>query len=379
MNLAELAFSSASEAVGANPPEALDAHELVAQLGSEVARSLSSALERVATLAATGQIDRDDLRTLREEIELARHAGIMGQQLVRLSRGDFHLSRERVDLSAMLQEALHLRQRELKSRNISTRQTITDVTVVSDAALLFSLIETLLDWCSEHARSRVVLRLDVVSDPTRARLSCGFLRKPVDEGRASPTLSEEDPTLSTLSWRLLSQTALVLGLRLRRRDTLDRSELKLSFDDVQAPGVTAVEGVDTDDVTAQSYNVQPLAGRHVVVLAARREVRNIIRDTLQPMGLMVDFVSTLVEAQELFTDALPHAVVYEASLGGERFQRLRGEMLAEVPSLAFIQIAEHGKAFEVLEADGHPYASVGREAIAESLPAALLFELSRHG
>ena len=54
-------------------------------------------------------------------------------------------------------------------------------------------------------------------------------------------------------------------------------------------------------------------------------------------------------------------------------------MLAEVPGLAFIQIAEQGKAFEVLNLGGRQFASVGRDAIIESLPAALLFELSRQG
>lgn len=379
MNLSDLAIAPTLAAVGADSAEPLDAHELVAQLGSEVARSLSSALERVTTLAATGQIDRDDLRALREEIELARQAGIMGQQLVRLNKSPVREAQERVDLSALLREALHQRQRELKARGIAIRETIAEVAVVSDAALLFSLIETLLDWSVEHTRSRIVLRLDVGSTPTRARLSCGFLRRPIDDNARAVLPQGEDPALNTLSWQLLRQTASVLGLRLRRRDTADRSELKLSFDDVQAPGVSAVEGLEADDVCAQAYSAQPLAGRHVVVLAARREVRNIVRDALQPMGLMVDFASSLLEAQELFADGLPHAVIYEASLGGDRFQRLRSEMLAEVPSLAFIQIAEHGKAFEVLEAGGYPYASVGREAISESLPAALLFELSRHG
>ena len=54
-------------------------------------------------------------------------------------------------------------------------------------------------------------------------------------------------------------------------------------------------------------------------------------------------------------------------------------MLAEVPGLAFIQIAVQGKAFEVLNLGGRQFASVGRDAIIESLPAALLFELSRQG
>ena len=94
---------------------------------------------------------------------------------------------------------------------------------------------------------------------------------------------------------------------------------------------------------------------------------------------MLDFVGSVEEAQALCADGLPHALVYEASLGGDRFERLRSDMLAEVPGLAFIQIAEQGKAFEVLNLGGRQFASVGRDAIIESLPAALLFELSRQG
>ena len=136
---------------------------------------------------------------------------------------------------------------------------------------------------------------------------------------------------------------------------------------------------ESEDPLAQAHNSQPLAGRHVVVLAARREVRNVVREALRAMGLMLDFVGSVEEAQALCADGLPHAMVYEASLGGDRFERLRGDMLAEVPGLAFIQIAEQGKAFEVLNLGGRQFASVGRDAIIESLPAALLFELSRQG
>jgi hypothetical protein len=71
-------------------------------------------------------------------------------------------------------------------------------------------------------------------------------------------------------------------------------------------------------------------------------------------------------------------MIYEASLAGERFERLRTEMLAEVPTLPFIRIAEQGKAFEVLNLGGRQFASVGRDAIIEALPAALMFELSRN-
>jgi hypothetical protein len=53
-------------------------------------------------------------------------------------------------------------------------------------------------------------------------------------------------------------------------------------------------------------------------------------------------------------------------------------MLAEVPSLAFIQIAEQGKAVQVLNLAGKQFTSVGRDAIVESLPEALMFELTRN-
>ena len=95
------------------------------------------------------------------------------------------------------------------------------------------------------------------------------------------------------------------------------------------------------------------------------------------MGLMVDFVTSVQEARELVTDGLPHAVIYEAALAGEAFERLRSEMLAEVPNLVFVRIAEQGKAFEVLNLGGRQFASVGRDAIMAALPEALMFELSR--
>ena len=120
-----------------------------------------------------------------------------------------------------------------------------------------------------------------------------------------------------------------------------------------------------------------LAGSHVLVLAARREVRNVIRQALRPMGLMVDFVTSVEEAQQLSADGLPHAVIYEASLAGDHFERLRNEMLAEVPTLVFVRIAEQGKAFELLNLGGRQFASVGRDAIMSALPEALTFELSR--
>ena len=298
---------------------------------------------------------------------------------MRLAAGNVRLAHERVDLAALLREAVTLRQRESRSRDIQIKQTYAELNVVSDAALMFSLVETTLDWAFEHARSRLVLRLDAKTSPTRGRLTCAFLRRRPDLSPPGDMVDGQDTALSTLSWRLLQQTAAVLGLVLTRHDTSDRSEMRLTLPDAEAPPATALPGLDTDEVSSQFWHEQPLAGRHVVVLAAQREVRNIVRDLLRPMGTMIDFVATLDEARQLFEDALPHAIIHEAAFAGERFDQLRSSLLQEAPALAFIQIANGHQAFEVLQAEGHRYASMGVEALHDSLPAALLFELSRGG
>jgi CheY-like chemotaxis protein len=359
--------------------EPLDAHALVAQLGSEVAANLSKALERVTTLAATGKIDRAGLRALRDEIDRARRAGIMGQQVVRLGNGRVQLANERADLTALFSEALRQRGREIDARGIEVRQTFAAAEVMSDTTLLFSLLQTVLDWSFEHAVSRIDLALAVQAWPAHAALTVGFAFQPPDEVVVPPQglPVAEESRLNTMSWRLVQQTAGVLGLAMKRKDMPGKTELKLEFPNTLAPRLASVMQPPSEERDSQAHNSQPLAGRHVMVVAARREVRNVVRAALRPMGLMVDFVTSVEEAQQLVADGLPHAVVYEASLAGEHFERMRTEMLAEVPTIVFVRIAEQGKAFEVLNVGGRQFASVGRDAIMVALPEALTFELSR--
>ena len=232
--------------------EPLDPQALIAQLGSEVASTLSSALERVATLAATGRIDRDGLRALRDEIDLARRAGIMGQQVVRLGNGRVQLARERLDLTALLREALLQRSREIDSRGIEVRQVFAAAEVMSDATLLFSLLQTLLDWTFEHAVSRIDLKLDLKSWPSHARLATSFAHRQPDEVDSSPASAslEGETRLSTMSWRLLQQTALVLGLVVQRKDTAGTTELVFEFPETLA---ARLPGLDAMEAAVESY------------------------------------------------------------------------------------------------------------------------------
>jgi hypothetical protein len=202
MDLSELHLPSAARRHAVEP---LDAQALIAQLGGEVAATLSSALERVTVLTATGRIDREGLRALRDEIDLARRAGIMGQQVVRLGNGRVQLARERLDLTALLREAVRQRGREIDARAIEVRQVFAPAEVTSDATLLFSLLQTTLDWSFEHAVSRIDLKLEVKNWPVHARLTSSFAHRPADEvdSAAAPAQPGEQFKLNTMSWRLL--------------------------------------------------------------------------------------------------------------------------------------------------------------------------------
>ena len=117
----------------------------------------------------------------------------------------------------------------------------------------------------------------------------------------------------------------------------------------------------------------------MLVLSARREIRSLIRDVLRPMALLLNEVTTIEQARAFCSGGIPHAIVHDQSLGGAEFETWRLAMLTDVPTLAFIQIADEGRAFEVHNVGERQFARVGREAIRESLPSALMFELARCG
>ena len=90
MTLASSRSAMNDDGIHDNPPlEPDEGHwrEIIGQIGTEVGLPLSAALERVTVLATTGKIDRAGLRMLREEIERARRAGMIGQQLARFASG----------------------------------------------------------------------------------------------------------------------------------------------------------------------------------------------------------------------------------------------------------------------------------------------------
>lgn len=351
-------------------------HRLVSEIGAATATPLTAALERIHALISSGKIDRAGLRALRDEVEQARQAGMVGQQISRFASGRLRQSHERLQLADTLKGVLAHRHRETQSRGIVLSPTLKPAEVIVDASLLFSLLNTVLDWSLAHARSNIEFRIDIKSWPQHAQLVCRFAhRQPdlADGSERAPDAAE----LESLTWRLLEQTAWTMGLPLDRRDDPLYSTLTIEFPRTAGDEIEGVSTLEIDEGFAPSSNSKPLAGSHVLVVSARRDLRVQVRDALRNMGLIIDFVSSVDEATEFCREGLPHAIIIESIQRGEKFAVLREEISNEVPEFVFIEIIEEGNTFEMSGFSGSNVAKVGRDVIDSSLPSALMFELSK--
>ncbi|MDO9316353.1 MAG: hypothetical protein Q7T97_17605 [Burkholderiaceae bacterium] len=349
---------------------------LIAELGAEIAHPLTAALERIHALISSGRIDRTGLRSLREEVETARQVGMTAQLLARFANERLQQSRERVALADSLQGVLTHRKRETETRGIVLQPVLKPVDVIVDGSLAFSLLNTLLDWALVHAKSRIDFTIDAQSWKSRAQLTCRFeLATPAVavDGASAPA----PRPLDSLTWRLLEQTAATMNLGLSRQVIDGAAEVRIEFATAAKSEIDGVTMVDLDEGFDSAINSKPLAGSHIVVVASRREVRARVRDALRDMGLLIDLVGSIDEAADFCRDGLPHAIIIEGILHGERCTRFCAEIRAEVPGFPFIDIIEQGREFSVSDAQRGERARVGQDAIEAALPTVLMFELSK--
>ena len=351
-------------------------HELVSQIGRELAEPLTAALERVTTLTTTGRIDRAGLRTLREEVDRARQAGIWCQQIARLASGRIRQSHERVHLTNTVQSVLAYRARELQGKGITLTQSLLPVEVQIDASMLFGLLNALVDWWLDCAVGQIELHVDMNNWPERARLICKFQHHPIDQVDAA-SLDNRAAALNTMNWHLFEQTARSLGLLFDRQVNHTHARLSMSFPDTISPQLDEAEDTHSDHGFVDSVNSKPLAGSHVLVIASRRDLRLRLREALKSMGLVLDFVSSVKEGAEFCREGLPHAIVFDGNLRTGNFDRLVADIRREVPEFVFIELMDEGHTFDISSVSQTGMARVGSEAIATALPSALVYELTR--
>ncbi|HEY6510699.1 MAG TPA: hypothetical protein VI032_01895 [Burkholderiaceae bacterium] len=353
---------------------------LANQMAVEVAGALTPALDSVRQMQSSGRIDRAGLQALTTQIEQARWASMLGQQIARLAHGGIQQQPEALNLSQALQAVLAQRHDDPSAPAMVVKQNVGSAVAMVDATLLSALLGTLLDWSARHACTAVDIRLDTKAWPAHARLVCRYGHTPPDRVPAGAR-GALDPArraaLECLSWQLLAQLARTMALHAERTDTACDTTLTLEFPQTVNDSLESAASLHQDRQVTPVDDTRPLAGAQVLVIAARREVLNQIRQTLLPMGVGFDSVSSVGAAREFCQQGLPQAIIYESVLFDSAFDGLRNDIKLQCPELAWIEIVEQGDAFEISSFGGMSMARVGRDAIASSLPSAMMFELAR--
>jgi len=349
---------------------------LLARLGAELARPLVAASGHLDTLAAARQADPATLQALADAIDGARATALTAQRLARVCDPTLPLRPRRIDLAAALRSAVAGRQPEARRRGTPLLETVRPASVVVDGPLLQQLLETTLDWSLALARSALHLGLDHRTWPERARLHLRFRHRPVDEV-ADPQAPTHAEALDTLQWHLLRQTALAAGLLVERRDTLCGTRLSVEFPRTVQPSVASAAALELDPGFGSTLGLRPLAGHHVLVVTARRDLRQEVRELLRPLGLMIDFVGSVEGAREFCHAGAPHVLVHDAQLAGERLARLHAELRALPHAPVLVEIGDDGPRLQSAAFDPQGIVRVGRMTLADTLAAALTYELGQ--
>lgn len=378
MHMAELKRPHAIQTAAGSPGSSDAEHwrRLFEQLSAELAAPLTRALDRVHALVATGRISRGDLRALRGELEVAREAGMVGQQLARFGSPTLRPVYEQIELSSVIAGALNHRSRELHARGLEVAQTLKPAEVVVDPAMLSTLIHTVLTWAFDNAQSDLELRCEVRNGGGPARVTCRFAYG--SSNSVGETVgAEARAQLDGLSWRLVEGLARAMGLIAHRLESGRQATLTIDFPRTVHEEVAGVSAVELSGQSVRAGANNPVAGHHVLVLTSDGAMRREIHDAIRHLGLIVDDARTLDEAAAFCSEGLPHAIVFDGTLEDGALEDLRDQIRAQAPDFVFIEIIDDASMFEVSSFSSSGMAHVGRDAIGASLPTALLFELSR--
>lgn len=360
--------------------------EVVARIAAEVAMPLTAALNRVQALSHSGRIDKSGLLALHNEIDDARRVGLRGQQIARFASGEVRPQPERLDLAAMLREVLDEQARRTPASALGGRVKLGPAEVMGDSSLVHAVLSAAADWSASHAHSPVDWQLETRPWPVHARVICRFAHLPADRATVpapadgSMDIDEQSApapqlqALDSLDWLLLRYTAHIAGISLHRSDNASHSSLVMAF---QRTINVTLEGASAVDLSASGSQGTSIAGSQVLVLAARRETRQQLREALQGQDLLVDYVSTTSAATQYCEDGAPQILLYESSFEGDAMWALRRRLSRLVTGVVVIEILPSGLFCDMADGTPDSVTRLGADALRQTLGSVMTLEMAR--
>lgn len=349
-----------------SPPD--DPRVLGGQLGREIASPLASALDRVTRLVETGKIRSSSLRALRQELEQALRAGTAAQQLCQLINDGPRTVPEPMDLKSALGRSLALLSSDPGAPPAQVEAPEGAVLVMTDPRLAGRLLTALAQWAM--CRSEGSVRWSVL-----AQRGQGATQLVCSTALAESARGEDSSR--TIDWRLVELLCSTLELRLQRRDAGGVATVTVEFP--RASGGQWVEGVLVEELSPDDVALacaQALAGVHLLIVAGRRETRELVDESVKALGLTTSVAGTAEEARQVCEFKVPQAIVYEPRVRGVPFEPLRIELLSRSPRLVTVEIIDEDSGDNVHH-EIRPGLRVQRQSLGAELPPLLTAELVR--
>lgn len=352
------------------PPQALTDYALVGQFGAELAEPINTMHNIVNDFNQTRHMSHAQMVMLVSSVEAALSVTRQSQQIARLAEGRLRQSHERIRLDELLHQTLTEQSTALKARGIEIHRNIKPVEIIIDPGLLSSLVDAALTWgCSQG--KRVVVSLGIKNWPEHGMLAIKASNPPGTRGAPVQT--------DTLAWQLLVLTAQVMGVTLEREITANgEAMLLMEFARTvkQLEGLTAVE-MDASGDSSFHNGTKPMAGMRILLISNDSMVRGEVDEAGRLLGLMVDKVPSVEQAQRYVKLGMPHLIIIDERLNDDSFGRLQNDITSTDPNLGFIEIADESNTFEISSWMSDSMTRVSRDVMRAQLPSVLTLELAR--
>ena len=352
------------------PPQTAPNYALVGQFGAEMAEPINTMHHIVQEFNQSRHMSHAHMVSLVASVETALHLTRQSQQIARLAEGRLRQSHERISLDELLHQTLAGFAPALKARGIEIHRNIKPVEIIVDAGLLSSLVESAVTWgCSQG--KRVVVSLGIKNWPEHGMLAIKASNPTATRG----ALAEAD----TVVWQLLVLTAQVMGVTLEREVTPQgEATLLMEFARTvkQFQGVTSFE-MDISGDSSFHNGTKPMAGMRILLITTDPMVKVELEAAGKLLGLLVDRVPSVEQAQRYVKLGMPNLVVIDERLNDDSFGRLQNDITATNPNLGFIEIADESNVFEISSWMSDSLTRVSRDVMRAQLPSVLTLELAR--
>jgi hypothetical protein len=352
------------------PVQALTDYALVGQFGAELAEPINTMHNIVQDFNQSRHMSHAQMVLLVSSVEAALNVTRQSQQIARLAEGRLRQSHERIRLDELLHQTLSEQSPALQARGIEIFRNIKPVEIIIDPGLLSSLVESALTWgCSQG--KRVVVSLGIKNWPEHGMLAIKASNPPGTPG--GPVQAD------TLAWQLLVLTAQVMGVTLEREITANgEAMLLMEFARTvkQLEGLTAVE-MDASGDSSFHNGTKPMAGMRILLISNDSMVRGEVDEAGRLLGLMVDKVPSVEQAERYVKLGMPHLIIIDERLNDDSFGRLQNDITSTDPNMGFIEIADESNTFEISSWMSDSMTRVSRDVMRAQLPSVLTLELAR--